>query len=414
MDTRADIAAELVCTGSELLSGRTINTHAATLANALADLGIPLVRETTVPDDRHAIRDAIEQALARSPIVITSGGLGPTSDDLTRDVVAEIAGAPVVIHEPTLERIRARFEATGRAFTEIAARHALIVQGATVLENSVGLCPGELLILRGRRLFLTPGPPAEFRTVLENGVIPSLREFAGTPPARRILMTCCIGESEILRLLPEPEFPGPGIDIAYCAKPGRVEIRLTAAPDRVSDLDQAAARARAVLGEWIYAERPCPLEEAVVEQLKQNGKTLAIAESCTGGLIGNLITDVPGSSSVFLGGVIAYSNASKTRDLDVPADLIARLGAVSADVARAMADGVRARFGADIGLGVTGIAGPTGGSPQKPVGLVYLCASDGARRIERERRFSGSRGVIKQLAAQWAMDAVRRLLNAGA
>ncbi|MCS6771755.1 MAG: CinA family nicotinamide mononucleotide deamidase-related protein [Kiritimatiellae bacterium] len=411
---RAEVFAELICTGSELLSGRTVNTHVATLATALEPLGIPLVRETTVPDDRAAIRDAIEQALARSPIVITSGGLGPTSDDLTRDVAAEIAGTAVVMHEPTREKLRKRFEAAGRVFTDIAARHALIVQGATVLENEVGFCPGELIEIRGRRLYLTPGPPAEFRAVVENGILPTLRALAGTPPVRRIFMTCCIGESEILRLLPESEFPGPGIDIAYCARPGRVEIRLSAPPNREEALDRAAARARETLAPWIYAERPCNLEEALVDLLRSLGRTVAIAESCTGGLIGHLFTEVPGSSHVFLGGVVAYSNESKTRDLGVPPQVLDAHGAVSAETARAMALGVRARFGSNYGLAVTGIAGPSGGSPQKPVGLVYMCATDGSRFEERQRKFSGVRSVIKQLSAQWAMDALRRLVLQGA
>lgn len=411
MDTPVKPAAELICTGSELLSGRTVNTHSVTLAGLLAELGIPLVRETTVPDDREAIRDAIAQALARSPIVMTSGGLGPTSDDLTRDVAAELAGAPVVMHEPSRERIRVRYENAGRIFTDIAARHALVVQGATILENRVGLCPGELLMLNGRRLFLLPGPPAEFRAVLEDGVIPALRTIAGAPPERRILMTCCIGESDILRLLPESEFPGPDVEVAYCAKPGRVEIRLSTEPARTAALERAAARARETLREWIYAERPCELEEAVIERLRARGKTLAVAESCTGGLIGHRVTNIAGASEVFLGGVVAYANASKTRDLGVPADVLARHGAVSPETARAMAEGVRVRFGADIGLGVTGIAGPGGGTPEKPVGTVCIAVAQAATVRVREFRFNGPRGIVKEMSATAALDQVRRALG---
>ncbi len=414
MGTPDKPAAELICTGSELLSGRTVNTHAVTLAGLLAELGIPLVRETTVPDDPAAIRDAIAQALARAPIVITSGGLGPTSDDLTRDVAAELAGAPVAMHEPSRERIRLRYENAGRIFTEIAARHALVVQGAAILENRVGLCPGELLMINGRRLFLLPGPPAEFRAVLEDGVLPLLRACAGTPPLRRILMTCCIGESDILRLLPESEFPGPNVEIAYCAKPGRVEIRLTSDPAHSAALERAAARARETLREWIYAERACELEEAVVEQLRAAGKTLAIAESCTGGLAGHRITNVPGSSAIFLGGVVAYANESKIRDLGVPAAAIEQFGAVSPETARAMAEGVRARFGADIGLGITGIAGPGGGSPEKPVGTVVIAIVSGDLARVREFRFNGPRAIVKEMSATAALDQVRRALAEGA
>lgn len=410
MDTPARPAVELVCTGSELLSGRTINSHAATLAALLTDLGLPLVRETTIPDERAAIRDAIVSALGRAPIVITTGGLGPTSDDLTRDVAAEIAGARVVMHEPTKERIRLRYESAGRVFTALAARHALIVENAEVLENRVGLCPGELVRIGDRYLFLLPGPPAEFRAVLEDGVLPRLRELAGPPPAMRVLMTCCIGESDILRLLPESEFPGPEVEVAYCARPGRVEIRLFADSSRRAAVERAAARARAALAEWIYAEKPCELEEAVIDQLKGRGRTLAVAESCTGGLIGHRLTNVPGSSAVFRGGVTAYANAAKEQLLGVPSDALASEGAVSETVARAMAEGARARFGADLAVGVTGIAGPTGGTPEKPVGTVWI-ATAGPRETTAHRfRFHGGRTIVKELAATYALDQIRRYL----
>jgi nicotinamide-nucleotide amidase len=411
MGTHDKPTAELVCTGSELLSGRTVNTHAVTLAGMLADLGIPLVRETTVPDDLAAIRDAIEQALNRAPIVIATGGLGPTSDDLTRDAVAQLAGAAIIIHEPTRERIRTRYETAGRIFTDIAARHALVIEGAEILPNPIGLCPGELIRIRGRMLFLLPGPPAEFRALLEDGVLPRLRALAATPPLRRILMTCCIGESDILRLLPESEFTEPTVDVAYCAKPGRVEIRLTAAPAHADALERAAARARTALGEWIYAERPCELEEAVVEQLRAAGRTLAIAESCTGGLVSHRITNVPGSSEVFLGGVVAYANTSKTRDLGVPNAVLTQYGAVSAETARAMAEGARARFGSDIGLGITGIAGPGGATPEKPVGLVFVAAATAGESRVRKFTFNGTRAVIKEMSATTALDQVRRVLR---
>lgn len=408
MGTPARPAAELICTGSELLSGRTVNTHSVTLAGLLAELGISLVRETTVPDDRAAIRDAIAQALDRSPIVITSGGLGPTSDDLTRDVAADLAGAAIVMHEPSKERIRVRYESAGRRFTDIAARHALVVEGSVILENAVGLCPGELLTVKGHRLFLLPGPPAEFRAVLETGVLPRLREMAATPPLRCILMTCCIGESDILRLLPEPEFPGPDVDVAYCAKPGRVEIRLSTEPSHADALARAADRARAALGEWIYAERPYELEEAVVDLLRARNRTVAVAESCTGGLVGHKLTSVPGSSEVFPGGVIAYSNAAKTRELDVPAEVLTRVGAVSEETARAMAEGVRRRWNADYGLALTGIAGPSGGTEQKPVGTVVVAVADGRGAVVRAFRFSGNRAIIKEMSTQSALQLLRR------
>jgi nicotinamide-nucleotide amidase len=261
-------------------------------------------------------------------------------------------------------------------------------------------------------LFLLPGPPAEFRAVLEDGVLPRLRDRAATPPLRRILMTCCIGESDILRLLPESEFPGPDVEVAYCAKPGRVEIRLTSDPACVEALDRASARAHAALGEWIYAERACELEEVVVERLRASGRTLAVAESCTGGLVGHRLTNVPGSSAVFRGGVVAYSNVWKSHWLDVPEELLARVGAVSAEVAVAMAEGIQRVGDADLGLAITGIAGPGGGSEQKPVGLVYIALATAGGPHIREYRFAGPRDRIKQMSAQAALDLVRRYVAA--
>ncbi|MCO5044865.1 MAG: CinA family nicotinamide mononucleotide deamidase-related protein [Kiritimatiellae bacterium] len=403
---------ELVSTGAELLSGRTLNTHTQTLARYLAELGLELSRETSAPDDRIAIRDAVRDALARASVVIVTGGLGPTSDDVTRDAVAEVVGAEIVLHTATREAIRQRYERTNRIWSEKVSRHALVLSSADVLENRAGLAPGEAIQWQGRRLFLLPGPPNEFEAVLQDHVMPRLKAVADVLPLQRVFQVAGLGESDIVRLLPEEEFPGPDVSVAYCASPGLVEIRLSALPSAAAVHARAVALVRERLGEWVFAEQRVDLETVVVEALRAAGKTVALAESCTGGLLGHRLTNVPGSSEVFLGGIVAYANASKIRDLGVPADLLEREGAVSPEVALAMAKGVRARFGSDIGVGVTGIAGPSGGTPQKPVGLVYLSVADEAGAKVEELRMGGPRATIKQTTSQRALDMVRRRVAA--
>jgi nicotinamide-nucleotide amidase len=404
------LAVELVSTGAELLSGRTLNTHALTLAEHLAGLGLPLVRDTTVPDDLAVIRDAVRDALARAPIVVVSGGLGPTSDDLTRDAVAQVVGAEIVMHEPSREAIRARYAHANRVWSELAARHALVLSSAEVLDNRVGLAPGEAIQWSGRHLFLLPGPPNEFEAILADHVIPRLRALTGELPLQRLFQLTGIGESDLIRLLPEADYVVPGLSVGYCARTGRVELRVTAEPAAASALERAAAVIRARLGEFIFAERRVDLAQVVVEALAARGRTVAVAESCTGGLLGQRLTSIPGSSRVFPGGVIAYANEVKARELGVPPDVLAAKGAVSPEVARAMAVGVRARFGADYGIGVTGIAGPDGGTAEKPVGLVYVGMASAGGVDVKEFRFGGPRAIVREMSAQTALDLLRRAL----
>lgn len=422
---------ELVTTGAELLSGRTVNRHAQTLGDVLAPLGLRLVRDTTVPDDRAAIEDAVRGALARVDLVLVSGGLGPTSDDVTREAMCAITGRTLVMNEEARQRIVDRYTRSGRALNPSVERHALVLSGATVLQNSAGLAPGERIEVGGQRtedglpggalakpgrrkvVFLLPGPPREFASVLTEHVLPWLREHvAVAPPDQRIFQVCGIGESDIVTRLEPLGFPPPGLDeVAYCAQPGRVEIRLTAPPAAAAALDTAVRQVRDGLGEHIFAEERIDLAAVVARLLAGRNATLATAESCTGGLIGHRLTNISGSSAWYLGGVVAYANEAKVRDLGVPAETIARHGAVSGETARAMAAGVRARFGADYGLAVTGVAGPTGGTPEKPVGLVWLAVADVAGATSRQHRFAGSREVNKDWAAQLALDLLRRRLQ---
>lgn len=406
---------ELVSTGLELLTGRTINTHAHTLARQMGALGWRLLRDTTVPDDQEVIRQAVAEALQRVDVVVVSGGLGPTSDDLTREAVAELAGVGLVMHEPSRQAIRDRYARMGRVLNDSVERHALVLEGADVLMNPVGLAPGEDIHVNGQRIFLLPGPPHEFEAILTEHVRPRLASLAPeAPPEMRMFQVCGIGESDLVTRLGGDSFPGPGLEVAYCASIGRVEVRIWGPASRRADLDRVADAFRASIGSHIYAERPAVLEEVVAEQLQGRGLTLATAESCTGGLVAHRLTNLAGSSAWFQGGVVAYANQAKIRDLGVKEHTLAGEGAVSAAVARQMAEGVRGRFGTDLGVGITGIAGPGGGTEQKPVGLVYVAVADADGVVVREHRFVGRRAIIKDWSAQMALDLIRRRLAGAA
>ena len=399
---------ELITTGSELLSGRTVNRHAQVLGDALFPLGLQLTRDTTVPDDAEAIDEALRSALSRVDLVVVTGGLGPTSDDLTRDVAAKIAGKTIVMDEPARQAVLKRYEKTGRKMNPFVERHALVVEGADVLQNSAGLAPGERISVQGKTLFLLPGPPREFAAVLSDHVLPWLKENAAqAAPHIRIFEVCGIGESDIISRLEPAGFPLGGTEVAYCAAPGRVEIRLSGAGE---GLDASARMVSEKLGDFVYAEERIDLAAVIGRLLTSRKATLATAESCTGGLVGHRLTGVSGSSAYYLGGVIAYSNDEKIRDLGVNVVDLERNGAVSEIVARQMAAGVRAHFDAEFGLSVTGIAGPAGATSDKPVGLVYIAVADREHAWVREHRFAGGRDHIKEWSAQMALDLLRRRL----
>lgn len=404
---------ELVATGAELLNGRTVNTHAQRLARALMPLGLRLSRETSVPDDRATIADAVRGALGRAEVVVVTGGLGPTEDDVTREALADLFQKSLRLDESSLEHIRQRCERYGQTLTDSRRRQALVLEGAAVLPNPIGAAPGERLELAGgRTLFLLPGPPREFEAVLAEHVVPWLREhLAMAPIVERVVMVCGPGESDVIERLSTAGFdPGP-FELAYCAAPGQLEVRLTGSASDEPGLDERARRLREILGADVYAEAREDLAAVVGRLLAERGATVAVAESCTGGLIMQRLTSVPGSSAWFRGGVVAYSNDVKTRWLDVPEAVLREHGAVSEAVACAMAAAAREKFAADHGLATTGIAGPTGGTPEKPVGLVWWALSDGRETVARSRRFAGDRELVRQWAAQFTIDLLRRRLQ---
>lgn len=407
------LSVELVTTGSELLSGRTVNTHAQTLADKLHPFGLKLLRDTTVTDDLAAITEAVRGALARVDLVFVSGGLGGTSDDITRDALAQIVGGKLVSHPESLVALEKRYAAMGRPVTDVARRQVLILERSEGLFNPVGIAPGMALPVGAKMIFVLPGPPREFLGVLETGVFPRLGKM-GLPVFQALenLLECTgLGETEIAERLEQIGLPMPGIEVGYCAASGHVEVRLSATPANAALLTEKTSATRAALGAAVYAETRIGLEEAVGRLLSAQKKNLAVAESCTGGLIGHRLTTIPGSSAYFLGGVICYSNDSKVRDLAVPRELIEKHGAVSEEVVRAMAEGVRARFGSDFGVAVTGIAGPDGGTAAKPVGTVWFALADASGTMAKHRCFPTSRENVKLWSSQQALDLLRRRLQ---
>jgi nicotinamide-nucleotide amidase len=412
---------ELITIGTELLLGFTTDSNAATLGRALAAIGVRVVRRTTVGDEGAAIAAAVAEALERTKFVITTGGLGPTRDDATKRAVAALFDAPLILDESYLEQLRQRFERLGRGpMPESNRTQAEVPRGAIVLPNRFGTAPG--LWLEGGRgtVVLLPGPPKEMAGLLEQEVVPRLRErmAAAGGPARatlsRTLRTTGIPESALADRIGEMEPELHPATLAYLPSVEGVDLRLTVwgrEPEEARRLlERAAAKLRPALGANYYGEDGCDLAAVVLEACERRGLTLAIAESCTGGLLGQRITAIPGASRIFAGGVIAYADQVKTAALGVPAGLIAEHGAVSQPVAEAMAAGVAARFGTSAALAVTGIAGPTGGTPDKPVGTVWLAAHLEGRTEAVLRRFPGDRDEVRRRSAQAALDLLRRRL----
>lgn len=401
--------AEVVCTGSELLDGRRADTHVRRIARALRPLGLRVARAASVPDDRAAIAEAVGAALERAELVFVTGGLGPTLDDVTREAVGELLGRAVAVDAAALAALRARYGAAGRSVTPARERQACVVEGAAVLRNAAGAAPGQRIDLGDRHLFVLPGPPRELEALLADHVLPWLLSAVAAPARReRLFMVCGPGEADVAERLAEAGLPPPGVELAYGAQPGRLEVCLSGEDEAA--LEAAAGRVRDLLGHDLYAERAVDLEEVVGAELAVRGLRLATAESCTGGLLAARITSVSGSSACFEGGVVAYANAVKERELGVPAALLERHGAVSAPVAEAMARGARERFGVGVALSTTGIAGPSGGTDEKPVGLLYVGLADARGTVSRRFRFPGDRASNRLWGARMALDLLRRRL----
>ncbi|HSV74117.1 MAG TPA: competence/damage-inducible protein A [Chthonomonadales bacterium] len=403
--------AEIVSVGTELLMGQTVDTNAAHLGQALADLGISVYRRQTVGDNHDRMLAAFRSALAENDIVFAIGGLGPTMDDITRDVLAEAMDDELRVDESIVVRLRRFFESRGLPVLASNLRQAWVPTHGRALQNPNGTAPGLLFENCGKIAIALPGPPGEFLPMLANEVVPYLRAKAGGRTiCSRVVRICGLGESIVedrvrdLMLSSNPT-------VAPYAKVGEVHLRVSAMHDdpavaaRLCEERVSAIAER--LGSHVYAYDDEALEAAVVHALSARGATLALGESCTGGQLASRITEVPGASEVFLGGVVAYSNAAKAAHLDVDVALVERHGAVSAEVAAAMAEGARARFGADLGIGITGVAGPGGGSDLKPVGTVHIALADGASTIGEQNRFIGGRYDVRRRATQAALVMLR-------
>lgn len=416
-------SAEIIAIGSELLVAGRIDSNSLFIADQLGRLGVVVRFKTVVGDDRKDIVDTIHTAARRVGIVIMTGGLGPTIDDCTREAVAEATRSRLSHRKEAKDMVVARLAQWGRTPSSTQMRQTMVPAGAVVLANPVGTAPGFCLEWKQTLLAALPGVPREMEPMILDGVLPivhaRLKKWGPlpTPIVRQVFHTAGLPEADIDMKLQGLIPPAVPIDLGLLASPTGVLVSLTTQADH-SEVTGAdilvpyANEIRTRLREWLYAEGTDTMEEVVGRALIEQGLTLAVAESCTGGLIGHRLTQVPGSSSYLDRIAVCYSNRSKTEMLGVPADLVAKHGAVSAEVAAAMACGVRERSHVSVGLAVTGIAGPGGATETKPVGLVYIGLDGGAGRpMTKEYRFSGDRSVVKQRAAQAALDLLRRWLQ---
>jgi nicotinamide-nucleotide amidase len=408
--------AEIIAVGSELLTSNRQETNSLYLTQKLNALGIEVRFKTIVGDNAEHLAQVFRAALGRSRLIFLTGGLGPTEDDLNRQVVAEVLGRPLREVPEIRRRIEERFARLGRTMSENNARQALVPEGAEWLENKLGTAPGLWISHEGVAVVLLPGPPKELEAMFEATCAPRLASFAtGECLRSRVYKTVGLAESEVDQRIAPLYKNYQNLRTTILATPGVIEVHLQARATNDVEanelLDQLGDRIEAALGEYVFSSAGESLEEVVGMYLVMRQKTLAVAESCTGGLLSERLTRVPGSSNYFLGGMVCYSNELKTTLAGVPADLIAEHGAVSLTVAQAMAEGVRKRTGASLGIGITGVAGPGGGTPEKPVGLVFIALADENGTQIREFRFPGDRERVRHWATQMALEAVRRRLR---
>ncbi len=408
--------AELIAVGTELLLGNIANTDAQMISQGLSQLGINVYYHTVVGDNPQRVRQAVDIARGRADILITTGGLGPTCDDLTKVAVAQAFGKELVYHEPSAQRIRERFAQRGTPVTENNFQQAMVPEGCTVLDNDWGTAPGVAFQADGTHVLMLPGPPRECEMMFRHRALPYLQQLADGVIASRTVKTFGIGESAAEALLRDLMNALHNPTLAPYAKPTGTELRITAhAPTREEALRLIAPveeQVKAILKDKVIGVDVDSLEEVCFALLKDRGLTVGTAESCTGGLLAKLLTDLPGSSAVFRGGVVSYTNGVKAGLLGVPQDLLDRYGAVSPQVAEAMARGAKAALGCDIALSTTGVAGPDADDRGNPIGLVYLGLAWGdqcqvtefrAGPVERER--------VRRQAAQTALDLLRRHLT---
>lgn len=406
-------SAEIIAIGSELLTPDKTDTNSLWLTGRLNEIGIEVKLKTVVGDDEARLEETIRDALKRSDVVIMTGGLGPTEDDITRKVSARAIGRELIFRAEMVDDLRERFRRWGREMPEINKRQAYVIEGAEVLPNPNGSAAGMLLNIEERFLVILPGPPRENQPMFDDFVLPKLKAKAGEIAVRRrILRVAGMGESAVDEKIAPiyKQYSNPQTTILF--NRSEIEIHLTAQGKNEREaedlIDEVAAKIVETLGVAVFAENGEKMEEIIGKILSEKGKTLSLAESCTGGLIAQRLTEISGSSKYFIEGVVTYANEAKIRTLNVPPDLIEKNGAVSAEVAEAMARGMRERAQTDYAVSVTGIAGPTGGTEEKPVGLVFIGYADASEVKSFKIILPGDRELIRWRASQAALEYLRR------
>ncbi len=406
--------AEIIAIGSEMLTPDHLDTNSLFITERLNEAGCEVHLKTVVGDHARDIERVLREALSRSDLVILSGGLGPTEDDVTRAAVSEVLGRPLAVDPLLVEALQRRFASRGYRMPKINERQAQVIQGARILENPNGTAPGQWIDEGGVGIALLPGPPRELKPMVNRHVVPWVQEKTGGKRlATRLLYVTGMTESEVDTRVAPLYTEVPEVRTTVLASPGHIALRMSrwvSPGEDPADLEDLAVRIQEVLGDSVFSTAGQALEEVVGGLLLKSGQTLAVAESCTSGLIGARITRIPGSSRYFLGGILCYSNEVKKSLCGVPPEVLEKHGAVSAECAEALALGVRRAMDSSIGLSITGIAGPDGGSAEKPVGLAYVGVTDGSRASSLRRIVPGDRESMRERAAYFALSSLRRFL----
>ena len=404
--------AELIAVGTEILLGDIVNTDAQVISQGLSELGINVFYQTVVGDNPARLRHVVETARDRADIIITTGGLGPTLDDLTKETLATVFGKKMALHQPSLDRIKGFFQTIGREMTQNNEKQAWLPEGCTVFVNEWGTAPGCAFEAYGKHVLMLPGPPRECNPMWKECAMPYLYKLAGGCIASRNIRVFGLGESNMEAILHDMMAESKNPTIAPYAKTSECFARVTAKADTPAEceklLEPVVEKICGLLGDDVYGVDVDSLEQVVGDGLRQRGMTLAVAESCTGGLLSKRITDVPGCSDYYLGGVCSYANEVKMNLLGVKKETLDTLGAVSSEVAEQMAEGVAKALGADVGVGITGVAGPGGGTEEKPVGLVYISVWHKGQHFTRKMKAANGRDRIRMQAASTALDLIRR------
>lgn len=406
------MVAELISVGTEILLGEILNTDAQFLSSELSAIGVDVYHQSVVGDNAQRLKAALCEAMGRADIVIASGGLGPTPDDITKEVIADCMNCKLVLHEESLERMKSYFERIKRKMVKSNEKQAMMPEGCIILPNNCGTAPGCIIEKNGKIVIMLPGPPSELTQMFNESVKPYLEAKSKEKLYTKTYHIFGIGESSVAEEFHELMEKGTNPSVAPYAKTGEVHLRLAVKAYSEQEASEAMKKTekliKSKIGDYIYSEDGKNINEKVVEILINKGKTVSFAESCTGGLAAKMVTDVSGASSVLSESYITYANSAKERILGVSHETLEKYGAVSENTAREMAEGVRKISGADIGIGITGIAGPEGGTPEKPVGLVYAAISTEKGTEVKKLNLNGDRDRVRYTTCLNVFDMIRR------